>query len=201
MAQRPCGGRAVAMGRRAGSQLAALTQAPGCWVTFPRSLQVKIQKHLLLRAPDQQLGIHNHPGAPSLTRPSPGSPLSDFHRLLFPSAPHVQVCPDGFLSHQPRVSQKSCWCCQCYGDTAFYCSHLVLQHLIVRETLEKAPQTTSITCFYNREFCISLQHSFCTTSHCSIKLLLYNSIHSSYRNEGAARLFCSPAGVTLGSPE
>lgn len=55
------GGCSVEAEREAGSQLALLTQAQGCWVTFPRSLRVKIQKHLLLQAPDQQLWIHNKP--------------------------------------------------------------------------------------------------------------------------------------------
>lgn len=82
------------------------------------------------------------------------------------------------------------------------------KHLLARETLENGPQTASTADFYNLQFCISLQHSFCITSHCSIKVLLYDSVHSSKKGWSrlpvlfhvrgdAGQTEMSPMGMTL----
>lgn len=83
-------------------------------------------------------------------------------------------------------------------------------HFIVRETLGNELQTTSVPYFYNIEFCVSLRHSFCTTSHHSVKVPLQESIHLSSGSAGLSRvpvLFhirggagqtaMSPTGITL----
>ena len=82
------------------------------------------------------------------------------------------------------------------------------KHLSARETLENGPQTASTADFYNTQFCTSLQHSFCITSHCSIKVLLYDSVHSSKKGWSrlpvlfhvrgdAGQTEMSPMGMTL----
>lgn len=167
-------GYAAAAGRKAGSQLAVLTQARVAGLHSPAAFEWRSRNTCCCGPQTSGSGFTITPGAPNFPRPSPGLPLSDFHRLVFHSMPRVQAYLHGFLS---RVSQKSCRCCQCYG--ALYCSHLVLKTPDSKTDVRKGTPNYFYYLFYNIEFYISVQHSFCTTSHCSIKLLLYNSIHSS----------------------
>ena len=136
--------------RKAGSQLAALTQAEGCWVTFPRSLPVKIQKHLLLRAPDQQLWIQNNPRSSQLSEAQLRGSLSQiargscFTQRLVCMLTWMCFCPDSQESHRRPAGVTNAM--ETQPLIAITWSS---KHLMVREILENVPQTTSITCFYD----------------------------------------------------